>query len=122
MSREKRFGITDAIQTVSFNPEVRGRAVRLVLERAGQTSSERERIRFLEREVRELRQTNEILHKASAYFAQAELDRRFKAFVDEHRAVYGVEPICRVLLIAPSTYYAHARCQADPERRSRRTT
>ena len=28
-----------------------------------------------------------------------------KAFVDEHRAVYGVEPICRVLPIAPSTYY-----------------
>jgi hypothetical protein len=31
-----------------------------------------------------------------------------KAFIDEHRAVYGVEPICRVLPIAPSTYYAHA--------------
>ena len=44
-----------------------------------------------------------------------------KAFVDEHRAVYGVEPICRVLPIAPSTYYAHAHCQAAPERRSPRT-
>lgn len=43
-----------------------------------------------------------------------------KAFIDEHRAVYGVEPICRVLPIAPSTYYAHARCQAAPERRSPR--
>ena len=43
-----------------------------------------------------------------------------KMFIDEHRAVYGVEPICRVLPIAPSTYYAHARCQTDPERRSRR--
>ncbi|BAW21885.1 Integrase catalytic subunit [Pseudomonas putida] len=43
-----------------------------------------------------------------------------KAFIDGHRAVYGVEPICRVLPIAPSTYYAHARCQTDPERRSRR--
>jgi transposase InsO family protein len=41
-----------------------------------------------------------------------------KAFIDEHRAVYGVEPICRVLPIAPSTYYAHAHCQAAPERRS----
>ena len=39
---------------------------------------ERERIRALEREVRELRQANEILRKASAYFAQAELDRRSK--------------------------------------------
>lgn len=44
-----------------------------------------------------------------------------KAFVDEHRAVYGVEPICRVLPIAPSTYYAHAHRQAAPERRSPRT-
>jgi transposase-like protein len=40
--------------------------------------SESERIKALEREVRELRQANEILRKASAYFAQAELDRRFK--------------------------------------------
>ena len=44
--------------------------------RAGPTSQERERIKELEREVRELRQANEILRKASAYFAQAELDRR----------------------------------------------
>ena len=47
-------------------------------ERAGTTSEERERIKALEREIRELRQANEILRKASAYFAQAELDRRFK--------------------------------------------
>src|SRR4028118_2214001 len=99
----------------SYSPEVRERAVRLVLEGAGEhrtqwaaissvaakigcttetlrnwvrqaerdggqrpgpTSAERERIRALEREVRELRQANEILRKASAYFAQAELDRR----------------------------------------------
>ena len=46
--------------------------------RAGPTSDERERIKALERENRELRQANEILRKASAYFAQAELDRRFK--------------------------------------------
>jgi transposase-like protein len=46
--------------------------------RPGPTSAEDERIRALEREVRELRQANEILRKASAYFAQAELDRRFK--------------------------------------------
>ena len=39
---------------------------------------ERDRIKALEREVRELRQANEILRKASAYFAMAELDRRFK--------------------------------------------
>ena len=44
--------------------------------RPGPTSAERERIKALEREVRELRQANAILRKASAYFAQAELDRR----------------------------------------------
>jgi transposase len=46
--------------------------------RPGATTEEVERIRQLERENRELRQANEILRKASAYFAQAELDRRFK--------------------------------------------
>ena len=44
-------------------------------ERPGQTSAEKARIKELERENRELRQVNEILRKASAYFAQAELDR-----------------------------------------------
>ena len=44
----------------------------------GVTSDERERLKALERENRELRQANEILRKASAYFAQAELDRRWK--------------------------------------------
>lgn len=104
-------------RTPPYSPEVRTRAVRMVLEhqgehgsqwaaiqsiaakigcsgetlrnwvrqgerdagpRAGPTSEERERIKSLEREVRELRQANEILRKASAYFAQAELDRPFK--------------------------------------------
>lgn len=46
--------------------------------REGLSTAERERIKALEREVRELRQANEILRKASAYFAQAELDRRSK--------------------------------------------
>jgi transposase len=102
---------------VNYSPEVRERAVRLVLDGAGEhptqwaainsvaakigcttetlrnwvrqaerdggqrpgpTTAERERIKALEREVRELRQANEILRKASAYFAQAELDRRSK--------------------------------------------
>ncbi len=46
--------------------------------RPGVTSDERTRMKELERENRELRRTNEILRKASAYFAQAELDRRPK--------------------------------------------
>ena len=103
--------------SVRYSPEVRARAVRMVLEHAGAhasqwaaigsiagkigctaetlrgwvrqaerdqgqrhgpTSEERERIKTLERENRELRQANEILRKASAYFALAELDRRHK--------------------------------------------
>lgn len=47
-------------------------------ERSGLTSDEKIRLKALERENRELRQANEILKKASAYFAQAELDRPFK--------------------------------------------
>ena len=47
-------------------------------QRGGPTSQERERIKALERENRELRQANEIPRKASAYVAQAELDRQFK--------------------------------------------
>ena len=46
--------------------------------RAGLTTDERQRLKDLEREVRELQRTNDILRKASAYFAQAELDRRGK--------------------------------------------
>lgn len=100
-----------------FSPEVRDRAVRIVLEHqnehdsqwaaitsiagkigctaetlrnwvrqterdhgqgAGLTTDERARPKQLEREVFELRRANEILRKASAYFAQAELDRRAK--------------------------------------------
>jgi transposase len=100
-----------------FSPEVRQRAVRMVLEHGGDHASqwaaigsiaakigctaetlrkwvrqaeldqgqrpglptdERVRMKAMEREIRELRQANEILRKASAYFAQAELDRRFK--------------------------------------------
>jgi transposase len=104
-------------RTTPYSPEVRARAVRMVLDhqgehtsqwaaissiaakigcsgetlrnwirqserdkglRGGPSTDERERIKALERENRELRQANEILRKASAYFAMAELDRPFK--------------------------------------------
>ncbi len=48
-------------------------------ERDGVSTDERERLKALEREVKELRRANEILKVASAFFAQAELDRRFKS-------------------------------------------
>ena len=42
------------------------------------------------------------------------------AFIDDQREVYGVEPICRVLPIAPSTYHAHVAQRADPAKASPR--
>ncbi|TXN36433.1 IS3 family transposase [Methylobacterium sp. WL7] len=143
-------------RTPPYSPEVRARAVRMVLDhqgehasqwaaissiaakigcsgetlrnwirqseldtgqRGGPSTEERERIKALERENRELRQANEILRKASAYFCDGGARPPFqtmKAFIDEHRDAYGVEPICKVLPIAPSTYHAHAARRADP--------
>ncbi len=105
-------------KTKKFSPEVRERAVRMVLEhrgeypslwaaiesiapkigcvpqtlnewvkrhevdtgkREGVTTAEKDRVKELEREVKELRRANEILKLASAFFAQAELDRRLKS-------------------------------------------
>ena len=43
------------------------------------------------------------------------------AFIDDHRAAYGVEPICGVLPIAPSTYHAHVARRADPGKQPART-
>jgi putative transposase len=77
------------------------------------STDERERLKELERENRELRRANEILKSASAFFA-AELDgpRRpstMIAYIDAHRSRFGVEPICRVLQFAPSTYWSAKR-------------
>jgi transposase len=65
------------IRTESLRRWVR-QAERDAGRRPGLTTDERERLKQLEREVSELRRANEILRKASAYFAQAELDRRAK--------------------------------------------
>ena len=74
-----------AIRSVAAKIGCSAETLRLWVRQAGRDAGrqdghgdERERIRALEREVRELRQANEILRKASAYFAQAELDRRSK--------------------------------------------
>jgi transposase-like protein len=69
-------------QKIGCTPETLRRWVRRTEtdegRREGLTTSERERVKALEREVRELRRANDILRTASAYFAQAELDRRRK--------------------------------------------
>ncbi|MCV2891472.1 IS3 family transposase [Ruegeria sp. XHP0148] len=92
-------------------------AERDVGQRGGLTSAEKDRIKELEREVRELRQANEILKKASAYFGDGGARppvSQMIAFIDDQRGVHGVGPICRVLGIAPSTYYAVKAVARDP--------
>ncbi|MCI9868806.1 IS3 family transposase [Rhizobium skierniewicense] len=146
--------------TNKFSPEVRSRAIRMVLDheaehpsrwaavssiaakigcspatlhewvkktevdsgkRAGLPSDVAEKMKALERENRELRQANEILRKASAYFANGGARPPIEAmisFIDEYRAVFGVEPICRLLPIAPSTYYENIAKRLDVDRLS----
>ena len=85
--------------------------------REGMTSETRERLKALERENRELRQANEILRKAQRVFCAGGVRppvQAMIAFIDDHRGVHGVEPICRVLPIAPSTYHSHAARRAAP--------
>ncbi|PYQ92579.1 MAG: IS3 family transposase [Acidobacteria bacterium] len=92
-------------------------------QRPGLTTDERQRLKQLERENFELKRANEILRKASAFFAPGGARPPIEmkvAFIDQHRTTYGVEPICRVLPIAPSTYFRHKTHQADPTRRSAR--
>ncbi|EFJ6680574.1 IS3 family transposase [Escherichia coli] len=146
-----------------FSPEVRQRAVRMVLESQGEydsqwaaicsiapkigctpetlrvwvrqherdtgggdgglTSAERQRLKELERENRELRCSNDILRQASAYFAKAEFDRLWKKLMpllDKLREQYGVRPVCSELHIAPSTYYHCQQQRHHPDKRSAR--
>ncbi|EPT5738232.1 IS3-like element IS629 family transposase, partial [Shigella sonnei] len=146
-----------------FSPEVRQRAVRMVLESQGEydsqwaticsiapkigctpetlrvrvrqherdtgggdgglTTAERQRLKELERENRELRRSNDILRQASAYFAKAEFDRLWKKMMpllDKLREQYGVGPLCSELHIAPSTYYHCQQQRHHPDKRSAR--
>ncbi|WP_420488449.1 IS3 family transposase [Paraburkholderia phytofirmans] len=92
-------------------------------EREGVTTSERERLKALEREVKELRRANEILKLASAFFGPGGTrppPEVLKAFIDQHRDTFGVESICKVLRIAPSGYRRHAAQLRDPSRRCAR--
>ncbi|WP_422051114.1 IS3 family transposase [Sphingomonas leidyi] len=91
--------------------------------RAGVPTEVADKMKALEREVRELRQANEILRKASAYFCAGGARPPVPAmiaFIDDHRDAYGVEPICRVLPIAPSTYHERVAQRQDPTRLSAR--
>src|ERR1700680_1551863 len=76
--------------------------------RPGVTTTERGRIRELEREVRELRRANEILKAASVFFAGGPAPPTVEAvsFTTPNKDPWGVEPICTVLPFAPTTYYA----------------
>jgi transposase len=74
--------ITSIAEKIGCTPETLRKWVRQVERdeghRPGLRTDEKERLKGLERENRELRRANEILRKASAYFAQAELDRRVR--------------------------------------------
>ncbi|MEG3178615.1 IS3 family transposase [Sphingomonas sp. RB3P16] len=91
--------------------------------RAGVPTEVADKVKALEREVRELRQANEILRKASAYFCSGGARPPVPAmiaFIDDHRDAYGVEPICRFLPIAPSTYHERVAQRPNPTRLSAR--
>nr|WP_144290489.1 IS3 family transposase [Chitinilyticum litopenaei] len=92
-------------------------------QRPGTTSAEAARVKELEREVRELKKANEILRLASALFRAGGArppHQVVNAFIDNHRDRLGVEPICRVLQVAPSAYRRQAARQKNPTLRSKR--
>ncbi|WP_432704309.1 IS3 family transposase [Escherichia coli] len=146
-----------------FSPEVRQRAVRMVLESqseydsqwaticsiapkigctpetlrvwvrqherdtgggdGGLTTAERQRLKELEREKRELRRSNDILRQASAYFCEGGVRpplEKMMPLLDKLREQYGVGPLCSELHIAPSTYYHCQQQRHHPDKRSAR--
>ncbi|WP_420026695.1 IS3 family transposase, partial [Escherichia coli] len=146
-----------------FSPEVRQRAIRMVLESqdeydsqwaaicsiapkigctpetlrvwvrqherdtgggdGGLTSAERQRLKELERENRELRRSNDILRQASAYFCEGGVRpplEKMMPLLDKLREQYGVGPLCSELHIAPSTYYHCQQQRHHPDKRSAR--
>ncbi|WP_413786546.1 IS3 family transposase [Psychrobacter sp. HII-4] len=147
----------------TYTPEIKERAVRMLIEAAGdypstwsaikaiaskigctpetlrswhkkhidqtipaniQAQSQAERIKELERENRELKQANEIIKKAAGFFRPGGARPQTQVmvdFIEDHKQQYGVEPICRVLPIAPSTYYRAKELEENPEKRSQRS-
>ncbi|EHN0545416.1 IS3 family transposase [Escherichia coli] len=146
-----------------FSPEVRQRAIRMVLESQGEydsqwaaicsiapkigctpetlrvwvrqherdtgggdgglTTAERQRLKELERENRELRRSNDILRQASAYFGEGGVRpplEKVMPLLDKLREQYGVGPLCSELHIAPSTYYHCQQQRHHPDKRSAR--
>ncbi|WP_433994008.1 IS3 family transposase [Escherichia coli] len=146
-----------------FSPEVRQRAIRMVLESQGEydsqwaaicsiapkigctpetlrvwvrqherdtgggdgglTTAERQRLKELERENRELRRSNDILRQASAYFCEGGVRpplEKMMPLLDKLRKLYGVGPVCSELHIAPSTYYHCQQQRHHPDKRSAR--
>ncbi|HBB9896567.1 IS3 family transposase [Escherichia coli] len=146
-----------------FSPEVRQRAIRMVLESQGEydsqwaaicsiapkigctpetlrvwvrqherdtgggdgglTTAERQRLKELERENRELRRSNDILRQASAYFGEGGVRpplEKMMPLLDKLREQYGVGPVCSELHIAPSTYYHCQQQRHHPDKRSAR--
>ncbi|MCF1572912.1 IS3 family transposase [Escherichia coli] len=146
-----------------FSPEVRQRAIRMVLESQGEydsqwaaicsiapkigctpetlrvwvrqherdtgggdgglTTAERQRLKELERENRELRRSNDILRQASAYFGEGGVRpplEKVMPLLDKLREQYGVGPVCSELHIAPSTYYHCQQQRHHPDKRSAR--
>nr|WP_164548925.1 IS3 family transposase [Escherichia coli] len=146
-----------------FSPEVRQRAIRMVLESQGEydsqwaaicsiapkigctpetlrvwvrqherdtgggdgglTTAERQRLKELERENRELRRRNDILRQASAYFGEGGVRpplEKMMPLLDKLREQYGVGPLCSELHIAPSTYYHCQQQRHHPDKRSAR--
>ncbi|EPX0467519.1 IS3 family transposase, partial [Escherichia coli] len=89
----------------------------------GLTSAERQRLKELERENRELRRSNDILRQASAYFCEGGVRpplEKMMPLLDKLREQYGVGPVCSELHIAPSTYYHCQQQRHHPDKRSAR--
>nr|WP_250696117.1 IS3 family transposase [Escherichia coli] len=89
----------------------------------GLTTAERQRLKELERENRELRRSNDILRQASAYFGEGGVRpplEKMMPLLDKLREQYGVGPLCSELHIASSTYYHCQQQRHHPDKRSAR--